>query len=47
MLFRSDWFRFDDAQITSMDGYALEWWNKYKEILRLILSGNLGGNNGE
>jgi hypothetical protein len=29
-----EWFQFSDGEIDEMDGYALEWWNKHKNILK-------------
>ena len=32
-----DWFEFDDEAISSMDGGALEWWRKWRPILKQIV----------
>lgn len=32
-----DWWRFDDARISAMDDGALDWWRKWKPILRQII----------
>ena len=32
-----DWFEFDDETISSMDGGALEWWRKWRPILKQIV----------
>jgi hypothetical protein len=32
------WWKFKDSEIIEMDGdYALEWWNKYKAIIKSII----------
>ena len=33
----STWFKFTDSEISAMDGGALEWWQKWKPILKAIL----------
>jgi hypothetical protein len=33
----SDWFLFDDEQISSMHIDALKFWKKWKPILKLIM----------
>ena len=32
-----EWFEFDDGTISSMDGGALEWWRKWKPLLKQIV----------
>ena len=31
------WFKFTDDQISKMDSGALEWWNKWKDIIKSII----------
>jgi uncharacterized protein YjbI with pentapeptide repeats len=33
----NDWWDFDDAKISSMDSNALEWWTKWKPVLKHII----------
>ena len=35
-----DWWGFSDEKISNMDALALEWWRKWKEILRQIIELN-------
>jgi hypothetical protein len=32
-----DWFNFDDGKISAMDNNALEWWGKYKSLIKSII----------
>jgi hypothetical protein len=32
-----DWFSFSDDKITQMDSRALEWWSKYKPLIKQII----------
>ena len=32
-----DWWGFDDERIAAMDGHALEWWRRWKPILKQII----------
>jgi uncharacterized protein YjbI with pentapeptide repeats len=33
----SEWFEFDDARISAMDCGALEWWQKWRDVLKTII----------
>jgi hypothetical protein len=33
----TEWFEFSDNRISEMDQYALEWWCKYKSVLRTVI----------
>ena len=33
------WFNFSDEQISRMDVNALDWWNKYKHIIKELTHG--------
>ena len=35
-----DWFSFGDDRISQMDSNALEWWKKWKPILKSIIEVN-------
>ena len=30
----NDWFTFDNDRIKAMDGCALEWWSKYRDLIK-------------
>jgi hypothetical protein len=32
-----DWFSFDDEKVAQMDDRALEWWEKWKDIILQII----------
>ena len=36
-----DWFKFSDETISEMDSEALEWWNKYKPLIKTALKTTL------